>query len=556
MEKAEKFFRIFGRNVTDDILGDSSDTKAGIILEAASLFAERGFDQISIRDIADAVGIQGSSIYNHFVGKKALLDTIMVLVEDLYFHFLAAMKEKARGAKSFPEGLEAVVADPRTDLSKFSCYVISLIHCEKYRNMKSARIYTDIFMDYSITAIKDIFSTYVQQGLARPFDVNMSAVIVNNMFHTSVSMLMQEYLGLQPHCDLRPIRDGLKKFLLDLAQTPSSTVWTEVLRPMTTPPFLDEVLALQKSTDRPAELGRAAETGREVEGKVADSGPNLVLEERLEGYLKIYEAQFELLPRLGLGCEAEKVFKSFCDDYLESAVTADDDPDGNPDVAKLISREVDRWRSSKAKASEMFKSSDALGKRITEMIRKAASFLKTRTDGGDGLLPAAEGGDEADSLVLSVDSFGHVASGEGFVPSAAAAEMAEPARPSLTADGEKGAAQSALKTEGAAVSCPGWKALESVVSGRLIVAGEDERTPATLEMADEQTVRSRKRKVGSGEGGSRRSVKATNGPSQPENPGDRPSAKILRDRTSQRAKAAEEDGPIVKRRLSAQGRGR
>ena len=39
---------------------------------AASLFAKRGFDGVSIREIADAAGIMGPSLYHHFSSKNEL----------------------------------------------------------------------------------------------------------------------------------------------------------------------------------------------------------------------------------------------------------------------------------------------------------------------------------------------------------------------------------------------------------------------------------------------------------------------------------------------------
>lgn len=51
-------------------------TKERIFDCALSLFSENGFDGVSIRDIARAVGINESSIYNHYDGKKAIIDDV------------------------------------------------------------------------------------------------------------------------------------------------------------------------------------------------------------------------------------------------------------------------------------------------------------------------------------------------------------------------------------------------------------------------------------------------------------------------------------------------
>ena len=52
-------------------------TKEKIVETALDLFAQRGYDGVSIRDIARAVGIRESSIYNHFPSKRAVFDGIV-----------------------------------------------------------------------------------------------------------------------------------------------------------------------------------------------------------------------------------------------------------------------------------------------------------------------------------------------------------------------------------------------------------------------------------------------------------------------------------------------
>ncbi|GLJ95779.1 TetR/AcrR family transcriptional regulator [Microbacterium dextranolyticum] len=46
--------------------------------EAARLFAEHGFDGVSLEDIGAAVGISGPGVYRHFTSKRALLGAIML----------------------------------------------------------------------------------------------------------------------------------------------------------------------------------------------------------------------------------------------------------------------------------------------------------------------------------------------------------------------------------------------------------------------------------------------------------------------------------------------
>jgi AcrR family transcriptional regulator len=58
------------------IQGEKS-TKDKIFESAVDLFAERGYDGVSIRDIAAIVGIKESSMYKHYSSKDQLLEKII-----------------------------------------------------------------------------------------------------------------------------------------------------------------------------------------------------------------------------------------------------------------------------------------------------------------------------------------------------------------------------------------------------------------------------------------------------------------------------------------------
>ena len=52
-------------------------TRDKILAEALNQFSVRGYDSVSVRDIAYAVGIKESSLYNHFKNKQDIFDSII-----------------------------------------------------------------------------------------------------------------------------------------------------------------------------------------------------------------------------------------------------------------------------------------------------------------------------------------------------------------------------------------------------------------------------------------------------------------------------------------------
>lgn len=62
-----------------DILEKKADTKRPDIVRAAtSLFAEKGIDGASMRDVADRAGVREAAIYRHFAGKEELAREIFL----------------------------------------------------------------------------------------------------------------------------------------------------------------------------------------------------------------------------------------------------------------------------------------------------------------------------------------------------------------------------------------------------------------------------------------------------------------------------------------------
>lgn len=57
-------------------------TKERISEEARKLFSTKGYEATSVRDIAKAVGIKDSSLYNHYKNKQGIFDYIIEVHED------------------------------------------------------------------------------------------------------------------------------------------------------------------------------------------------------------------------------------------------------------------------------------------------------------------------------------------------------------------------------------------------------------------------------------------------------------------------------------------
>ena len=73
---------------------------------AADLFAERGFKNTTVRDIADAAGILSGSLYHHFDSKESMVDEILSSFQDELFATYDRITRSGQDARS---KVEAVV---------------------------------------------------------------------------------------------------------------------------------------------------------------------------------------------------------------------------------------------------------------------------------------------------------------------------------------------------------------------------------------------------------------------------------------------------------------
>ena len=61
-----------------------SGTKKKILDISLDLFSKYGYAQVSMEQIADAVGIKAPSVYKHYKGKQDIFDSIFALMDERY----------------------------------------------------------------------------------------------------------------------------------------------------------------------------------------------------------------------------------------------------------------------------------------------------------------------------------------------------------------------------------------------------------------------------------------------------------------------------------------
>jgi AcrR family transcriptional regulator len=86
--------------------GATTTRRDELLAIAARLFAERGFKNTTVRDIADAAGILSGSLYHHFDSKEAMVDELLDSFQKELWQQYDAIESSERTPR---EKLEAVV---------------------------------------------------------------------------------------------------------------------------------------------------------------------------------------------------------------------------------------------------------------------------------------------------------------------------------------------------------------------------------------------------------------------------------------------------------------
>lgn len=72
----------------------NSSRKEVIVSKAAALFREKGFKAASMRDLAEAVGVEAASLYNHIKSKTELLHELCFGVANRFMHHMDVVEAK------------------------------------------------------------------------------------------------------------------------------------------------------------------------------------------------------------------------------------------------------------------------------------------------------------------------------------------------------------------------------------------------------------------------------------------------------------------------------
>ena len=139
------------------------NTKEKILVQSLKLFSINGFEAVSIRTIADAVGIGNSALYKHYKSKREIFDSIVQMEKERYLQACSSAMEKMKDLENVKKITLEMFKFQTTDESIVAFRRLLLI--EKFRDPEIAGIYKNFFIDIPIQYQIKIFKKLQKNGL-------------------------------------------------------------------------------------------------------------------------------------------------------------------------------------------------------------------------------------------------------------------------------------------------------------------------------------------------------------------------------------------------------
>ncbi len=165
----------FGREkLTTGAFMKQDDTKRQILDKALQLFSERGYDAVSVGEIAKEVGIKAPSLYNHFQSKQAIFEAIVAETDQKYDRDTDKIDIHVKNGAQDAPSLQHVSAEEL--LQKLRGIFLYSLHDEKvarfrkmmtieqFRSSALAELYSQRYVDRIVFYHAEIFRKLIMAG--------------------------------------------------------------------------------------------------------------------------------------------------------------------------------------------------------------------------------------------------------------------------------------------------------------------------------------------------------------------------------------------------------
>ena len=162
------------------------NTKDKFLYESLKLFAEKGFDAVSVAEIADSVGCTPPALYKHYESKQALWDAIIEKsntgfssrMNELKVNFINNEIERKRYvAMKEKEQIEVIKQlFLHTCFDEIPMLFRKMMINEQFHRPEIAKEYNKRYFDSQIDSIEALMKEFIKEGKIKARDARILAV--------------------------------------------------------------------------------------------------------------------------------------------------------------------------------------------------------------------------------------------------------------------------------------------------------------------------------------------------------------------------------------------
>ena len=147
-----------------------TNVREGILLVGRELLAESGYDNLSMRQIAQRCGISVGTLYNHFPSKKMLVSDILRAQWDAHFR---RMQQSAKAAGELVDRLMDVYSELRRFLRDIhNAWVVGSLgtmDCVDFHNVQGQRAFVRQCVRELMEGMLPTGDRWLADGISRLF---------------------------------------------------------------------------------------------------------------------------------------------------------------------------------------------------------------------------------------------------------------------------------------------------------------------------------------------------------------------------------------------------
>ena len=162
-------------------------TKQRILQEALRLFSQKGYDAVSVEQIADAVGIKAPSLYKHYKGKRDIFDAIFEETAKRYDAFTDTISVHMQDAEQDRQTFQSITAEELVrkvqSLVSYSLHdeLVSqfrrMMTIEQFRSPELSSLYSQRYVEQIQQYHQALFRRLIEAGVLRDEDPAILAMV-------------------------------------------------------------------------------------------------------------------------------------------------------------------------------------------------------------------------------------------------------------------------------------------------------------------------------------------------------------------------------------------